>query len=110
MEAAEMLFSPHWEQRTTVDPLSLDSLVAWLETQPPKRRYSYRKPHACLVAQWLKASGAQEYALSVADVSALFGGRGDLVVLGPLLGTASDRTFGAALVRARAALAEASSR
>jgi hypothetical protein len=100
-----MLHDPKWERQIEGDSLSLASLIAWLEKQPPKRRYRYRKPHSCLAAQWLKSVGAAQYVLHACEVSRLFDGAGDFVVLGPLMGTAADRTFGAALDRARAALA-----
>jgi hypothetical protein len=87
-----MLYDPKWQ------PLSLANLIAWLEKQPPDRRYRYTKPRSCLVAQWLKATGAQEYVLHSHEVSTLFGGLGDFIVM------EEARTFGAALQRARASV------
>jgi hypothetical protein len=99
-----MLFDPNnWDQRTKADPLSLASLLAWLEQQPPRARYRYDEPSACLIAQWIRAVAPErDHLLRPHEVSALFGGCGDHIVLGDL----GDRqTFGAALERARAIFA-----
>lgn len=95
-----MLYDPKWEKpaQTKPAPRSLESLIAWLETQPPETTYDYCKPGTCLVAQWLIASGEPQFKLTSFQVSDLFDGYGDDVV-----GTfRAEMTFGAALERARA--------
>lgn len=36
-----MLYDPKWEPEVKVDPLKLESLIAWLEKQPAHGEYSY---------------------------------------------------------------------
>ena len=107
-----MLFDPKW-QLPKAESLSLASFIAWLQMQPPERRYHYEKPDGCLVAEWLKATAPDcEHRLGPEEVGALFGGNGDRIVLGDeildLCDPVGNRTFGAALERARAVLADAS--
>lgn len=49
-----MLFNPKWLDRyyTDLDPLGLDTLIAWLEKQPREEWYDYRSCHSCLLAQY----------------------------------------------------------
>lgn len=91
-----MLYDPKWEQKTAADPLSLESLIAWLEKQPASATYDYRVLDACLIAQW---SGR---CLLSFEVNALFGGNGSWIAQGE---PGANWTFGAALKRARAVLA-----
>jgi len=87
-----MLFDPKW------NPLSLESLIAWLEKQPAQTTYDYQVPDRCLIAQW---SGQ---CLSSFEVDALFGGKGLWIAQGRSGPQYERWTFGAALERARAVL------
>jgi hypothetical protein len=99
-----MLFDPKWE--TKADHLSLVNLIAWLDTQPPSRRYCYTKPDRCLLARWIQSTApGRDHLIYPDEVAQMFGGRGVFVVLGEWV-TARERTFGLALARARAVLAD----
>ena len=89
-----MLYDPKWEVKA--DPLSLESLIAWLETQPPETEYEWTDCHGgCLIGRYFAAMGIKgplysevfdegwKYARVCSDLS------------GPT-------TYGAALKRARA--------
>lgn len=82
------------------DIYALPTLIAWLEKQPADRVYEYCDPFGCLIAQYLKQSGAKKIDLLAEEVEALFSGRGSQVAQGRWdLGY--KRTFGTALERAR---------
>lgn len=49
-----MLYNQDWGAKQ--DVFSLDSLIAWLEKQPPHAHYDYTRPDLCLVAQYGKAN------------------------------------------------------
>ena len=68
-----MLCDPKWQYKAQSDSFSLASFIAWLEKQPPKRRYRYDAPDCCLVAQWLKSIGAARFVLHAHEVTALAG-------------------------------------
>ena len=93
-----MLYSPTWTKETKADVFTLASLIAWLETMPPKREYNYYcKEGQCLLDQYLAAHG-----LAVRNyISAchLDFPAGDLV--GMRIANGVPMTFGAALARAR---------
>jgi hypothetical protein len=90
-----MLYDPKWEQKT--EPLSLESLISWLEKQDASTQYDYTDPSACLITQW---SGL---VLNTYGVAALFGGEGSRIAQGRAREEhdANRWTFGAALKRAR---------
>ncbi len=52
-----MLYDPKWEVKA--DPLSIESLIAWLEQQPPSQEYAYYCGGTCLLAQYFTAMGFQ---------------------------------------------------
>jgi len=56
-----MLYDPRWDHR---DVLTIENLIAWLETQDPDTRYWYVNPMDCLVARFLKHMGVSKVALS----------------------------------------------
>lgn len=90
-----MLYDPKWEKQ---DLQSIHTLIAWLETQAPERKYCFHDPENCLLAQYLKSNGLTEYrefALCAEEAKAYFGGHGEQILKG------NPRTFGAALERAR---------
>jgi hypothetical protein len=93
-----MLYDPKWEQKA--DPLSLDSLIFWLEKQDASTQYDYTRSRTCLLTQW---SGREFYSY---EVERLFGGNGRYIAQGqPRDDGEADAdlrwTFGAALERAR---------
>ena len=94
-----MLYNPRWEQK--VDPLSLEGLVAWLEQQPPETEYDWHDVRGgCLIGKYFKAIDAEEhqYDQVFKDCPKNYG-----KVCSSFSG---PTTFGAALARARAILAE----
>jgi hypothetical protein len=93
-----MLFDPKWEVKTKADPLSLDSLIAWLETMPEKARYDYSDcDGACLIDQYGAAINQHNLACRAHDLAQIFG---DLNNYPRVCGN-RPWTFGAALDRAR---------
>jgi hypothetical protein len=102
-----MLYDPKWEKTTKADPFTLASFTAWLEAHPKRIAYDYMNcSGACLYAQYMASVGVPwseagaSSALRRGDVHQSFREQ----VIYPV---ASPRpwTFGAALDRARAALA-----
>ncbi len=102
-----MLYNPQWTQP---DVFSLESLIAWLEQQPPKKRYSYMNVEGrCLIGQYLTAHGLAWGHGYYSDVmpnenfehnGLMYSCRGYIAA-----GFRGDaQTFGAALKRARAVL------
>lgn len=92
-----------------LEPLALESLVAWLEKMPKDKVYCYQANGECLLAQYFTALGYREVSVDtlrashtegVLDFSAGKGVFSDFNVIA----VAGQRTFGAALSRARAAL------
>lgn len=86
------------------DPFSLESLIAWLENQPAKKRYCFMDTGHCLIAQYFDHCGIKYENIGgtiwwprlsksepLPDGFAEVAGRGAM-------------TFGAALTRAQAAL------
>ena len=94
-----MLYNKNWEKtHIKADPFSLENLIAWLEKQPAQKEYDYLNCEGyCLIGQYLTAHGkhwSRDYDLL-----------GDSCLRVDVAGTA-PYTFGAALNRAREALAE----
>jgi hypothetical protein len=87
------------------DVMSMESLVNWLEQQPPEKTYNYYSNRNCLVAQYLKSNGHEDVLIFSMghwqdhnDIDRLFPIKFDDVAV------AQPRTFGAALKRAKACL------
>lgn len=83
---------------TTPDPLSLESLVGWLETMPADGEYNALSTKACLLCQYGEARFGHRY---FHETAFAFRGAGleppvAIITLRP------PHTFGAALERARA--------
>lgn len=98
-----MLYDPKWEKtEVTTDPFSLDSLIAWLETQPAETEYNYTFPGSCMIAQYLEASKVKNFSLSVTDLQR----HGWHHIAQGSWGEAGRWTFGGALIRARALAAK----
>lgn len=97
-----MLYDTRWD-KTKTDPLSLESLIAWLETMPADKTYCYNDSGNCLFHQYLTAMGEQN--ISVAGTH-WYDGR-EIFHLPEnfiLIPVRAPHTFGAALERAKAAL------
>lgn len=107
-----MLYDKKWDKQieTKADPFSLKSFAMWLETQPANERYSFLNVSNCAYAQYLKAKGYRF--VLIGGFSFSHGWRTFIPSAGRPL-TADVRhvlnghpyTFGAALQRARTALA-----
>lgn len=126
-----MLYDPKWEKtETKADPFSLESLIAWLEKQPAGRSYSYTCNGHCLLAQYFTAAGFKNVTMwcrafwhgddrcpgNVGSEEAEKMGRAtrfppvfNAIAIGAWYACGKTKnnklTFGAALERARAALA-----
>jgi hypothetical protein len=55
-----MLYDPKWEQQTKADPLSLESLIAWLKRQPTGAQYCYLDNGRCLLGQYFQSVGFED--------------------------------------------------
>lgn len=105
-----MLYDPKWEVKA--DPLSLESLIAWLEQQPSNHFYPVTEARYCLLAQWLKSMDPATDGDTSGRHSFCYIFRGQPINLGMfrdvVLGISdlNPRTFGAALERARALAAD----
>lgn len=108
-----MLYNTNWA-KTHNDVFSLESLIAWLEKQPSRENYDFFCQGACMLGQWIKnvdplakesppRRGEEPFHYLV------FGERRDFTEFNDIaqgFGIDFDWTFGAALDRARKALAE----
>lgn len=83
------------EAQTKADPLTLDSLIAWLEKQPADKVYDFWHCRECLLYQYLRDAGLPRSDYGV--VHALGG-----TDIGGRIAHQLPWTFGAALDRARA--------
>lgn len=101
-----MLFNPKWEAPVKSDPMSLDSLIAWLEKQPASGAYSYIDAANCMLCKYFRSHGLDIFDLDCSGYSVH--GSSDNheypYVFAEIANGHSDRswTFGAALKRARA--------
>jgi hypothetical protein len=90
-----MLYDPKWRRRDVGD------LAAWLETHDPEETYNFRNCGGCLIAQWMGNNNHFEWS---PEIMAIYAGR-DPGLIARGSGHPEDWTFGAALARARAAVA-----
>lgn len=101
-----MLFDPKWEVQTKPDVLSLEGLIAWLETKPAQRAYDYLNCEGqCLYGQYMAAHGIP-WRESGASAPGLAPKERDHFCALVYRDVADDSpyTFGGALERARKAL------
>jgi hypothetical protein len=102
-----MLYDPKWEIQTKPDVFSLESLIAWLEKQPAGRKYDWYDINSCMVCQYLDDVCAKPDHPGSDDFPRVHSL--DKVFIDPdeyhAVGLYGSWTFGAALSRARAALA-----
>lgn len=97
------------ETETKPDAFSLEGLIAWLETQPPETKYDYCDSGACLLHQYFTANGVPVFCVSATNWYTDGADHYRLHILPKKFNDVSvgrPRTFGAALSRARALLAE----
>jgi hypothetical protein len=61
-----MLYDPKWEAPAKIkaDPFKLETLIAWLETQDPAKKYDYCDCHNCLLCQYFTAMGFLDVSVS----------------------------------------------
>jgi hypothetical protein len=100
-----MLYDKRWDKsEVKADPFSLESLIAWLEKQPATKRYDWENcDGGCLIGLYGQAHGISWDAMQRVDD----GGDSPYSKLTPGgIAFRYPRTFGAALKRARKALAE----
>lgn len=90
-----MIYDPKWEVETKADPLTLESLIAWLEKQPAEKKYCYMHDGICLAAQYNQSIGRKYETYIKED--------GSFDAALELIASGGKWTFGAALERARAA-------
>lgn len=100
-----MLYDPKWEKpEVKADPLSLDSLIAWMEKQPLAQSYEYCDPQFCLLGQFASHNDSfakphgEEGHLHAYKINGVVCDFQDLSVVA----TRRPHTYDAALSRARA--------
>lgn len=97
-----MLYDTRWDQNTETkvmknEPLSLASLIAWLETMPLEQKYNYADCKGnCLIGQYLTSIGSDMKSYWIMSTVTLYRGSPGYVA------ATLPHTFGAALTRARA--------
>lgn len=104
-----MLYDPKWEKNSETKPHpSLEGLIAWLETKNPSERYDWSNCEGrCLIGQYGASLGLSWREINRAE-------NGDphtslyyqLSTSNHQLALRGEHTFGGALERARAALAD----
>jgi hypothetical protein len=101
-----MLNNPRWNKVAEPAVFSLESVIAWLEQRPPKKRYNYGNIDGkCLFGQYIAAhgltwgKGTNNYAKCLADIEVPdnYGA----VCARSYISLKRPWTFGAALKRAR---------
>jgi hypothetical protein len=102
-----MLYNPNWDNPPAQSsPLTIDRLIAWLETQPPDEEYRYKESRECAICQMLRATGYPKATVG-SEMVWLHGAGFDYVYLPSEMDAAvaaKPHTFGAALARAREAI------
>ncbi len=96
-----MLYDKRWDKpEVKADPVSLEGFTVWLERQPAKSEYDWYDVHGCVVCQYLNS---------------VFGDERPIMLLSEVFASTEQYhavagtwpwNFGAALSRARKALAE----
>jgi hypothetical protein len=83
-----MLYRPKWDNQASA--ITLEGLIAWLETQDPEQTYDSSDHTVCMVAQFCKTIGVEPPLVLTGDIA-------DIAFSGKEI----PCTFGDALVRAR---------
>ena len=60
-----MLYNPEWDHR---ELLTVENLIAWLETQDPTRRYDFTDAQQCLIGRYLFNMGAKRIEMLVREI------------------------------------------
>lgn len=92
-----MLNNPAWNRNA----FSLQSLIAWLETQPPEQTYRYSRNDDCLLAQYFTAMGFENVVMLASYFEHGEGKAEFLPVEIDRVAVHLPHTFGAALARAK---------
>lgn len=104
-----MLYDPKWDKQITkADPFSLSSLIAWLEMQPADREYNFIDVTQCLLTQYFRSHSKRVWITSNLSVHYkwwLFSWVKPIPKKFFCIALEHPQTFGAALERARKALA-----
>lgn len=99
-----MLYDPKWEKEAEqkADPLSIGSLISWIEKQPAKGGYCWSNSGGCLLFMWLQSMDPKVREGEGHSFNYVF--RGNAVDLHHFSSIAlgDESTFSAALKRARA--------
>lgn len=103
-----MLYDKRWDKQTETkaDPLSLESLISWLEKQPASKTYDYENCRGkCLYGQYMASHGIRWSESGACGRHSSTQERAEFCDL-VYAACASEApwTFGAALARAREAL------
>ena len=101
-----MLHNPNWDKPKPVpmtDPMSLDDLIAWLETKDPNQSYQFADANNCLLAQWVKHLDPEAIHVLRHDNSYVYQVHGKKVDFqSPIFArVAAHRSFGEALFDAK---------
>lgn len=99
-----MLYDKRWDKpEVKADPMSLDTLIAWLETMPAKKDYCYLDHGRCLLGQYFSAMGFGPEICVFSNGVLKHQGRESLYpdVFNRIALEAHPRTFGRALKLAR---------
>ncbi len=90
-----MLYDKKWDKKVKKTELSLDGLIAWLETMPPEGEYHWLSTQNCVFCQYQKAAGKWDNHIRFEYLP------GDFRYNYHLIGAWGAWTFGKALERAR---------
>ena len=98
-----MLYDPRWQKDRKLGPISLRSFIAFLESKPADETYKYYDPQNCALGQFMGAHGFRGSDRYI-DLG-IDGYLEDWQLAFRAIVGQKPLTFGAALERARAALA-----
>lgn len=95
-----MLYDKRWDKQIKADPLTIESLIAWLEKRDPKATYRYEDCEGgCLYGQYMAAMGFPWLEACGKSNNTAIGAFESQVYYD--VASEKPRTFGAALERAR---------
>jgi len=103
-----MLYNKDWNKSKiapTADLLSLDGLIAWLETKDPTQRYSFNDADHCMLAQWVRHLDSRASNVPSMNTSYIYQVNGQIVnfkhTIFSMVATTDGSTFGDALKTAK---------